>query len=110
MTVVESARSEVATRSLTVIEAVREALREEMERDERVVVLGEDVGPLGGVFRATDGLLARFGAERVIDTPMMGLGIAGLAVGMAMRGLLPVAEIQLPHFLPADASPVISYA
>src|SRR5438067_13175284 len=75
----------VQTRTLTVIEAVREALREEMERDDRVVVLGEDVGQLGGVFRATDGLLAQFGPQRVIDTPMMELGIAGLAVGMAMR-------------------------
>src|ERR1700681_2395949 len=83
-----------AGRTLTVIEAVREALREEMERDERVIVLGEDVGTLGGVFRATDGLLAQFGPARVVDTPMMELGIAGLAVGMAMRGLRPVAEIQ----------------
>src|SRR5712692_3512207 len=110
MTVVESAPSEVATRSLTVIEAVREALREEMERDERVVVLGEDVGPLGGVFRATDGLLAQFGPQRVIDTPMMELGIAGLAVGMAMRGLRPVAEIQFADFMHAAADHVISDA
>src|SRR3977135_4014350 len=110
MTVVESAPSEVATRSLTVIEAVREALREEMERDQRVVVLGEDVGPLGGVFRATDGLLAQFGPRRVIDTPMMELGIAGLAVGMAMRGLRPVAEIQFADFMHAAADHVISAA
>src|SRR5713226_420409 len=110
MTVVESAPSEVATRSLTVIEAVREALREEMERDERVVVLGEDVGPLGGVFRATDGLLAQFGPQRVIDTPMMELGIAGLAVGMAMRGLRPVAEIQFADFMHAAADHISSDA
>jgi 2-oxoisovalerate dehydrogenase E1 component beta subunit len=110
MTVVESAPSEVATRSLTVIEAVREALREEMERDQRVVVLGEDVGPLGGVFRATDGLLAQFGPQRVIDTPMMELGIAGLAVGMAMRGLRPVAEIQFADFMHAAADHIISDA
>ena len=83
-----------AVRSLTLIEAIREALRDEMRRDERVVVLGEDVGQLGGVFRATDGLLAEFGPGRVVDTPMMELGIAGLAVGMAMRGLRRVAEIQ----------------
>src|ERR671936_321825 len=98
------------TRTLTVIEAVREALLEEMERDERVVVLGEDIGPLGGVFRATDGLLARFGPERVIDTPMMELGIAGLAVGMAMRGLRPVAEIQFADFMHAAADHIISDA
>jgi pyruvate/2-oxoglutarate/acetoin dehydrogenase E1 component len=95
---------------MTVIEAVREALREEMERDERVVVLGEDIGPLGGVFRATDGLLAQFGPDRVIDTPMMELGIAGLAVGMAMRGLRPVAEIQFADFMHAAADHVISDA
>jgi 2-oxoisovalerate dehydrogenase E1 component beta subunit len=89
---------------------VREALHEEMERDARVVVLGEDVGQLGGVFRATDGLLARFGPERVIDTPMMELGIAGLAVGMAMRGLRPVAEIQFADFMHAAADHVISDA
>ena len=97
-------------RTLSLIEAVREALFEEMERDERVVVLGEDVGPLGGVFRATDGLLARFGPERVIDTPMMELGIAGLAVGMAMRGLRPVAEIQFADFMHAAADHIISDA
>ena len=95
---------------MTLIEAVREALREEMERDERVVVLGEDIGPLGGVFRATDGLLAQFGPERVIDTPMMELGIAGLSVGMAMRGLRPVAEIQFADFMHAAADHIISDA
>jgi 2-oxoisovalerate dehydrogenase E1 component subunit beta len=97
-------------RTLTLIEAVREALFEEMERDERVVVLGEDIGPLGGVFRATDGLLARFGPQRVIDTPMMELGIAGLAVGMAMRGLRPIAEIQFADFMHAAADHIISDA
>jgi 2-oxoisovalerate dehydrogenase E1 component beta subunit len=110
MTALEGAPSEIETRSLTVIEAVREALREEMERDERVVVLGEDIGPLGGVFRATDGLLAQFGPQRVIDTPMMELGIAGLAVGMAMRGLRPVAEIQFADFMHAAADHIISDA
>lgn len=102
--------TQTAVRTLTLIEAVREALRQEMERDERVVVLGEDIGPLGGVFRATDGLLAQFGPERVIDTPMMELGIAGLAVGMAMRGLRPVAEIQFADFMHAAADHIISDA
>src|ERR1700682_6613732 len=104
------APSEIAGRSLTLIEAVREALREEMERDERVVVLGEDVGPLGGVFRATDGLLAQFGPRRVIDTPMMELGIAGLAVGMAMRGLGRGAGIQFADFMHAAAAHIICAA
>src|SRR5438445_11708332 len=110
MTALEHPPAEIATRSLTLIEAVREALREEMERDERVVILGEDVGALGGVFRATDGLLTQFGPERVIDTPMMELGIAGLAVGMAMRGLRPVAEIQFADFIHAAADHIISDA
>src|SRR5689334_10236194 len=112
MTVSEPAAAppETNVRELTLIEAVREALREEMQRDERVVVLGEDIGPLGGVFRATDGLLAEFGPERVIDTPMMELGIAGLAVGMAMRGLRPVAEIQFADFMHAAADHLISDA
>src|SRR3982074_26333 len=99
----EAATAELKPRSMTVIEAVREALREEMQRDERVIILGEDVGALGGVFRATDGLLTQFGPQRVIDTPMMELGIAGLAVGMAMRGLRPVAEIQFADFMHAAA-------
>src|ERR1700730_9618126 len=107
----ERATAEAATpRSLTVIEAVREALREEMQRDERVIILGEDVGALGVVFRATNGLLTQFGPERVIDTPMMELGIAGIAVGMAMRGLRPVAEIQFADFMHAAADHVISDA
>jgi 2-oxoisovalerate dehydrogenase E1 component subunit beta len=102
--------TETQPRSLTLIEAIREGLREEMERDERIVLLGEDIGPLGGVFRATDGLLAQFGPKRVLDTPMMELGIAGLAVGMAMRGLRPVAEIQFADFMHAAADHLISDA
>ena len=86
-------------RELTVIEAVREALAQEMERDARVVVFGEDVGKLGGVFRATEGLYERFGAARVIDMPMSETAIAGVAVGMAMRGLRPVAEMQFADFI-----------
>src|SRR5438045_9225865 len=97
----ETTTAPAAARELTVIEAVREALREEMGRDDRVVVLGEDVGPLGGVFRATDGLLAQFGPGRVIDTPMMQLGIAGLAVGMAMRRLRPVADVPVSDLMHA---------
>jgi 2-oxoisovalerate dehydrogenase E1 component beta subunit len=112
MTASEPAVSPVESpvRELTLIEAVREALRDEMRRDDRVLVLGEDIGPLGGVFRATDGLLAEFGPDRVIDTPMMELGIAGLAVGMAMRGLRPVAEIQFADFMHAAADHIISDA
>jgi 2-oxoisovalerate dehydrogenase E1 component beta subunit len=83
----------------TLIEAVTDALREEMERDPSVIVLGEDVGVHGGVFRATDGLQKQFGAERVIDTPLAELGIAGVAIGAAMNGLRPVAEIQFADYI-----------
>jgi 2-oxoisovalerate dehydrogenase E1 component beta subunit len=83
----------------TLIEAVNEALSEEMERDPSVIVLGEDVGVHGGVFRATDGLLRRFGSERVIDTPLAELGIVGVAIGAAMQGMRPVAEIQFADYI-----------
>jgi 2-oxoisovalerate dehydrogenase E1 component beta subunit len=81
------------------IEAVNEALYEEMERDPSVIVLGEDVGVHGGVFRATDGLQKRFGSDRVIDTPLAELGIVGVAIGAAMQGLRPVAEIQFADYI-----------
>src|SRR5437660_8013151 len=98
------------SRELTVLEAVREALFAELERDPRVVVFGEDVGRLGGVFRATEGLQERFGSDRVVDTPMAELSIAGLAVGLAMRGLRPVAEIQFADFIHAAADQLIGEA
>jgi pyruvate dehydrogenase E1 component beta subunit len=84
---------------LNMVEAINLALREEMDKDKRVVVLGEDVGKEGGVFRVTDKLQERFGADRVIDTPLAESGIVGVAFGMAVNGLLPVAEIQFEGFL-----------
>jgi len=84
---------------LNMVEAINLALREEMEKDKRVVVLGEDVGREGGVFRVTDGLQQKFGPERVIDTPLAESGIVGAAFGMAVNGLRPVAEIQFEGFL-----------
>lgn len=83
---------------LTMIEAIRSALAMEMERDERVMVLGEDVGALGGVYRATDGLLARFGPDRVVDTPIAEACIIGASVGLAASGLVPVPELQFLGF------------
>lgn len=83
---------------LTMVEAIRSALRAEMERDERVVLMGEDVGQLGGVFRATDGLAQFFGPKRVIDTPLAESVIVGSALGMAIVGLIPVIEIQFLGF------------
>jgi 2-oxoisovalerate dehydrogenase E1 component beta subunit len=82
-----------------IIQAVNDALRMEMRRDPRVVVMGEDVGKFGGVFRATVGLIEEFGAERVIDTPLAEAGIIGAAIGMAMYGLRPVPEIQFSDFI-----------
>lgn len=84
---------------LNMVEAINLALREEMQRDSRVVVLGEDVGREGGVFRVTDGLQAKFGDVRVVDTPLAETGIVGTALGMALYGLRPVAEIQFDGFL-----------
>ncbi len=84
---------------MNVIQAVNDALRLEMRRDPRVVVLGEDVGAFGGVFRATAGLQQEFGAGRVFDTPLAEGGIIGAAAGMALYGLRPVAEIQFADFI-----------
>ncbi|OGP69153.1 MAG: 2-oxoisovalerate dehydrogenase, partial [Deltaproteobacteria bacterium RBG_13_53_10] len=84
---------------LNMVEAINSALREEMERDKRIVILGEDVGKEGGVFRVTDGLQKRFGAGRVFDTPLAETGIVGVAFGMAVYGLRPIAEIQFEGFL-----------
>jgi len=84
---------------LNMVEALNLALREEMERDNRVVLFGEDVGKEGGVFRVTDGLQEKFGPDRVIDTPLAELGIAATALGMAVYGLRPIAEIQFEGFL-----------
>jgi pyruvate dehydrogenase E1 component beta subunit len=84
---------------MNIIEAVRSALQLQMRADERVVVLGEDVGKFGGVFRATSGLYDEFGADRVIDTPLAEAGIIGTAIGMALYGLRPVPEIQFGDFI-----------
>ena len=84
---------------MNMVQAINDALRVAMRRDDRVVVLGEDVGKLGGVFRVTAGLQDEFGEERVIDTPLSENGIVGTAIGMALYGLVPVAEIQFGDFI-----------
>jgi 2-oxoisovalerate dehydrogenase E1 component len=86
------------TEDMNMVQAVRDALAQEMERDERVMVLGEDVGPKGGVFLVTDGLYARFGEDRVIDTPIAESSIAGIALGLSLAGKRPVAEMQFTDF------------
>lgn len=84
--------------SKTMIESIRECLHEEMERDERIILIGEDVGALGGVFRATEGLLAAFGTDRVVDMPLAEGVIVGSGIGLALSGLRPVVEIQFLGF------------
>lgn len=84
---------------MNIIQAVNDALRLEMRRDPRVLVLGEDVGRFGGVFRATSGLFEEFGADRCVDTPLAESGIIGAAIGMALYGLRPVPEIQFADFI-----------
>jgi len=84
---------------MNIIQAVNDALKLEMHRDPRVLVLGEDVGRFGGVFRATTGLYEEFGAERCVDTPLAESGIIGTAIGMALYGLRPVPEIQFADFI-----------
>src|SRR5690242_18135754 len=84
---------------LNMVEAINQTLAQEMERDDRIVILGEDVGLNGGVFRVTDGLQKRFGADRVVDTPLSENGIIGTSVGLAMAGMRPIPEIQFEGFL-----------
>ena len=84
---------------MNMVQAINDGLRHEMKRDERVVVLGEDVGKVGGVFRVTQGLFDEFGDDRVIDTPLSEGGIIGTAIGMALYGLVPVPEIQFADFI-----------
>src|ERR1041384_2126271 len=83
----------------TYLEAIRQGLWEEMERDERVYLLGEDIGAYGGAFKVTEGFFERFGAARVMDTPIVEETIVGMAVGSAMEGLRPVAEFQYSDFM-----------
>src|SRR3954454_4614783 len=94
--------------TLNLVQAVKDALRVEMKRDPRVVLLGEDIGKFGGVFRATAGLYEEFGPERVIDTPLAEGGIIGTAIGMAMYGLKPVPEIQFSDFIYPGFDQIVS--
>ncbi len=85
--------------NLTLVQAINLALIQEMEKDDRVLLLGEDIGLNGGVFRATEGLFQRFGGDRVVDAPLAESGIMGTAIGLAMGGLRPIPEIQFEGFL-----------
>ncbi|UCH74620.1 MAG: alpha-ketoacid dehydrogenase subunit beta [Rhodospirillales bacterium] len=99
-----------ATAELTLVEAVQRALARAMAEDETVVLLGEDIGVDGGVFRATDGLIARFGADRVRDTPLSESLIGGLPVGLAAMGFRPVAEIQFMGFIYPVIDQIVNHA
>ena len=96
--------------NLNMVQAINLALIQEMEKDERVLLLGEDVGNNGGVFRVTEGLQKRFGAKRVVDTPLAESGIIGTAIGLAMGGLRPVPEIQFEGFLGPAYDQICSHA
>src|SRR5207248_75630 len=100
----------VATRELTMAEALNEALREEMRRDDGVFVIGEDIGRHGGLFKVTDGLLAEFGPARVIDSPISEAGISGAGVGAALVGARPVVELQISDFITLTIDQVVNHA
>jgi pyruvate dehydrogenase E1 component beta subunit len=96
--------------NLTLVQAINLALVQEMQADDRVVVLGEDVGKNGGVFRVTEGLQERFGEDRVVDTPLAESGIMGTSIGLAVGGMRPVAEIQFEGFLGPAYDQLVNHA
>ncbi len=98
-----------AVRTLNLVKAVNEALDIALGRDERVLILGEDVGKNGGVFRATEGLWKKYGDERVVDTPLAEIGIMGSAIGLAVNGFKPIAEIQFDGFMPSVFDQVVCH-
>lgn len=95
---------------MNMVQAINQALSQNMEKDDSVILLGEDVGVDGGVFRVTDGLLSKFGPERVLDTPLVELGIVGMGIGMAVNGLRPVVEIQFQDFIYTAMDQIINQA
>src|SRR6187549_2055105 len=94
----------------TYVEAIRQGIWEEMERDESVFVLGEDVGIYGGAFKLTEGMLERFGEDRVVDTPISESAIVGAAIGAAMMGLRPIAEMQFADFIACAFDQITNFA
>lgn len=97
------------TQNLTMVQAINQALGQALEQDERVLLFGEDVGKMGGVFRASDGLQARFGEARVFDTPLAESGIVGFGIGLALAGFRPVAEVQFAGFLYPALDQILSH-
>ncbi len=94
----------------TYLEAIRQAMDEEMSRDSRVFILGEDVGSYGGAFRVTQGFLEKYGPERIIDTPISETGLIGAAIGAALFGMRPIAELQFIDFIACGFNQIVNYA
>lgn len=97
-------------REITFVEALREALREEMKRNDKIIILGEDVGKYGGVYRVTQGLIEEFGENRVLDTPISEIAIVGAAIGAALGGLKPIAEIMYMDFAMIAMDQIVTQA
>jgi pyruvate/2-oxoglutarate/acetoin dehydrogenase E1 component len=95
---------------LTYLQAISEGLREEMRADERVLMMGEDVGEFGGAFKVTDGFLEEFGPDRVMDTPLAESGIVGTAIGAAVVGMRPVCEMQFSDFIACGFDQLVNVA
>ncbi len=95
---------------ITLIEGLRQGMDEELERDERVFIVGEDVGPRGGVFRATQGLYEKYGEDRIVDSPLAELSIVGIGIGAALYGMRPVCEIQFADFIYPAFNQIVSEA
>jgi pyruvate/2-oxoglutarate/acetoin dehydrogenase E1 component len=100
----------MSEKKVTYLEAISQAIREEMLRDEAVFILGEDVGTYGGAFKVSAGLLEEFGPERVIDTPMAEAAIIGSAIGAALMGMRPIAEMQFIDFITCGFDQIINMA
>jgi pyruvate/2-oxoglutarate/acetoin dehydrogenase E1 component len=105
----EHVRSTELGRPVTMLEAIREALWEEMERDPTVFIMGEDIGAYGGAFKVTDGFIDWFGHKRVIDTPISEAGFTGAAAGAAHMGMRPVVEMQFMDFVSCAYEPLTNY-
>lgn len=105
-----SLETKIETKKLTMVQAVTDGLRSMLADKDEVIVLGEDIGVNGGVFRATEGLLQEFGEERIIDTPLSESGIIGVSIGMAVNGMIPVAEIQFLGFIYPAYEQIMTHA
>ena len=97
-------------REITYLEAIREAMTQEMERDETVFLIGEDVGVYGGAFQVSNGMLEQFGSDRILDTPITELGLTGAAVGAALVGMRPIAEIMFMDFTTLASEQLVNQA